>query len=97
MRALGQTGTSTDATHLANVVTQLPAMHRYDWVVDNLNTHWNVRRVVAQWCQVPFVAKDLSCGCAAPGIPAHPLQAACLPLYAQHGSWLNQVELWFRS
>ena len=48
---LGQTRTSTDfATHLANVVKQLPDMHHYDWVVDNLNTHWSldVCRVVAQ-------------------------------------------------
>src|SRR5262245_34546563 len=52
---LGQTRTSTDcATHLANVVHQLPEMQRYDWVVDNLNTHWSldVCRLVAQWCGV---------------------------------------------
>ena len=33
---LGQTRTSADwATHLTNVVQQLPTMLRYDWVVDN--------------------------------------------------------------
>src|SRR6266446_7005991 len=38
---LGETRTSADfAAHLANVVKQLPNMERYDWVVDNLNTHW---------------------------------------------------------
>src|SRR4029453_3673098 len=50
-RDLGQRRTSEDfATHLANVVQQLPAMQRYDWVVDNLNTHWSLEvcRVVAQ-------------------------------------------------
>ena len=37
---LDPTRTSADfAAHLANVVSQLPLMHRYDWVVDNLNTH----------------------------------------------------------
>jgi hypothetical protein len=59
---LGRTRTSVDvAAHLANVVKQLPDMNRYDWVVDNLNTHWSldVCRLVAQWCGVPFVAKDL--------------------------------------
>lgn len=48
---LGQTRTSTDfAAHLANVVQQLPTMPRYDWVMDNLNTHWSldVCRLVAQ-------------------------------------------------
>ena len=62
---LGPTRTSTDfASHLANVVKQLPDMKRYDWVVDNLNTHWSldVCRVVAQLCDVPFVAKDLRRG-----------------------------------
>ncbi len=62
---LGQTRTSADfAAHLANVVNQLPAMNRYDWVVDNLNTHWSlaVCRLVAQWCKVPFVPKDLRRG-----------------------------------
>jgi hypothetical protein len=39
-------------------------MNRYDWVVDNLNTHWSldVCRLIAQVCKVPFVAKDLSRG-----------------------------------
>jgi hypothetical protein len=56
---LGQTRTSTDfATHLANVIAQLPKMKRSDWVVDHLNTHWSLDacRVVAQWCKVPLVA-----------------------------------------
>src|SRR5262249_36085363 len=59
---LGPTRTSADfAAHLAHVVTQLPKMKRYDWVVDNLNTHWSldVCRVVAQWCKVPQIPPDL--------------------------------------
>ena len=62
---LGETRPSADcAAQLAHVVTQLPAMNRYDWVLDNLNTHWSldVCRLVAQFCQVPCVAKDLSRG-----------------------------------
>jgi hypothetical protein len=57
---LGQTRTRADfATPLATVVQQLPAMQRYDWVVDNLNTHWSldVCRLVAQWCGVPCVRR----------------------------------------
>ena len=43
---LGQTRTSVDwAAHLAHVVQQLPAMQRYDWVVDNLNTHWSLEHL----------------------------------------------------
>jgi hypothetical protein len=52
---LGPTRTSEDfAAHLANVRRQLPAMQHYDWVVDNLNTHWSLElcRLVAAWCEV---------------------------------------------
>ena len=46
---LGQTRTSADwATHLANVVHQLPAMQRYDWVVDNLYTQNRHRRAITR-------------------------------------------------
>ena len=59
VRTLGQTRTRADfAAPWANVVQQLPAMHRYDWVVDTLNTPWRLEvcRVVAQWGQVPLGA-----------------------------------------
>src|SRR6266851_3740064 len=62
---LGVTRTSADfAAPLTNVVRQLPDMHRYDWVVDNLNTHWSLElcRLVAAWCDVPCVPKALCRG-----------------------------------
>jgi hypothetical protein len=95
---LGQTRTSADfAAHLAHVVQQLPDMHRYDWVVDNLNTHWSldVCRVVAQWCQVPFVAKDLRRGVQRRAFLSDPTHKHVFHFTPKHGSWLNQVELWF--
>jgi hypothetical protein len=41
-------------------------MERYDWVLDNLNTHWSldVCRVVAEWCDIPFEPKNLKRGAA---------------------------------
>ena len=95
---LGQTRTSADfATHLANVVQQLPAMQRYDWVVDNLNTHWSldVCRLVAQWCGVPFVAKALRRGAQRRAFLGDPTHKHVFHFTPKHGSWLNQVELWF--
>jgi DDE superfamily endonuclease len=62
---LGPTRTSEDfAAHLADVHRQLPAMVRYDWVVDNLNTHWSLEvcRLVAAWCHLPFTPKSLARG-----------------------------------
>ncbi len=94
---LGQTRTSEDfATHLANVVQQLPVMQRYDWVVDHLHTHWSLKvcRLVAQWCQVPFVAKDLRRGVQRRAFLSDPSHQHVFHFTPKHGSWLNQVELW---
>ena len=96
---LGQTRTSADwAAHLANVVHQLPTMQRYDWVVDNLNTHWSldVCRLVAQWCAVPFISKDLERGVQRRAFLCDPTHTHVFHFTPKHGSWLNQVELWFR-
>ena len=94
---LGQTRTSADgAAHLANVVRQLPAMQRYDWVVENLNTHWSLEvcRLVAQWCAVPFIPKALHRGAQRRAFLCDPTHTHVLHFTPQHGSWLNQVELW---
>src|SRR5437588_2427794 len=95
---LGQTRTSEDfATHLATVVQQLPAMQRYDLAVDNPNTHWRlaVCRLVAQCCKVPFVAKDLRRGVQRRAFLSDPTHKHVFVFTPKHGSWLNQVELWF--
>jgi DDE superfamily endonuclease len=95
---VGPTRTSADfAAHLTHVVTQLPAMRRYDWVVDKLHTHWSLEvcRLVAQWCAGPYRAKDLRRGVQRRAFlsdPSHRHVFHCTP---QHGSWLNQGELWF--
>ena len=48
--------------HLQHVVEHFADMDGFDWVLDNLNTHWSldVCRLVAELCDVPFVERDLS-------------------------------------
>jgi len=95
---LSPTRTSEDfAAHLTTVVSQLPAMARYDWVLDNLNTHWSLEvcRVVAAWCALPFAPKTLERGVQRRAFLSDPTHKHVCRFTPTHGSWLNQVALWF--
>ena len=52
------------ATHLSHVAGRFPQIKGFDWVLDNLNTHWSLEvcRVIAQLCDVPFEAAVLATG-----------------------------------
>jgi hypothetical protein len=95
---LGPTRTNIDwVGHLKHVADQYPQMKRFDWVVDNLNTHWSLD--VCKW-----VAKcdGIRCDTGALGTgverraflrdSSHKHVFHFTPI---HGSWLNQVELFF--
>ena len=95
---LGETRTSLDwAAHLRQVRQHYPDMRGYDWVVDNLNTHWSLEvcRLVAEWCEVPLVAKELRCGAQRRAFLSDPRHKVVFHFTPKHGSWLNQVELFF--
>lgn len=95
---LGETRTSEDfVAHLRHVVEQHPDATGYDWVVDNLNTHWSlpVCRQIAEWSDVPFVARDLRCGQQRRAFLTDSTHKHVFHFTPKHGSWLNQVELWF--
>jgi hypothetical protein len=94
----GLTRTSDDfVAPLRAVVAQRPTMARYDWVLANLNTHWSldVCQQVASWCDVPWGAKDLACGAQRRAFLSDPTHRPGFHFPPPHGSWLNQVELWF--
>lgn len=96
---LGPTRTSEDfATHLAHVRQQLPAMTRYDWVLDHLNTHWSLEvcRLVAAWCALPFDPQALYRGEQRRACLSNPTHTQVFHFTPTHGSWLHPVELWFR-
>jgi putative transposase len=95
---IGAPRTATDfVAHLQHAYQHFPRMQRYDWVLDNLNTHWSrdVCRLVAQWCQVPFEPAKLKKGVQRRAFLSDPSHRHVLHFTPKHGSWLNQAELFF--
>jgi hypothetical protein len=95
---LGPTRTAVDWTaHLRHVAQQSPDMKRYDWVVDNLNTHWSldVCLLVAQWCDLEIDKRQLRTGQQRRAFLRDETHKHVFHFTPTHGSWLNQVELFF--
>lgn len=95
---LGLTRTSSDfAAHLMRVVRHFSDWHQVTWVVDNLNTHWSLEvcEVLAALNGRSFWPRALKTGQqrrAFLSAEEYPYRFVFTP---KHGSWLNQVELWF--
>ena len=95
---VGQTRTSVDfAAHLKKVAEHFPDMRGFDWVLDNLNTHWSLEvcEVVASLSDVAFDPKKLKTGEQRREFLTDPSHKHVFHFTPKHGSWLNQVELWF--
>ncbi len=95
---LGPTRTNLDfRAHVLRVARHFPHIKQFDWVVDNLNTHLSLDlcEVVAYLCGLPFrpeARKTQQPRRVWLSDPEHKHVFHYLP---RHGSWLNQVELWF--
>jgi len=95
---LGETRTSRDfAAHLQHVADQHPECKRFHWVLDNLNTHWSldVCELIARLNARPFHKKDLETGAQRRVFLTDAEHKHVFHFTPKHGSWLNQVELWF--
>jgi transposase len=95
---LGPTRTSVDfAAHLAHVASQFPDQKRFHWVLDNLNTHWSLEvcELLARLNGLPFRKRDLRNGEQRRRFLTDADHKHVLHFTPKHGSWLNQVELWF--
>ena len=95
---LGQTRTSLDwAAHLRQVVERFPDQRGYDWVVDNLNTHWSLEvcRLVGEWEGIQPDERQLATGKQRRAFLSDASHQHVFHFTPLHGSWLNQVELFF--
>jgi hypothetical protein len=87
--------------HIRNTVEWLgeryPEVERVHWVMDNLNTHWSlaVCRLFAQLNRVKFQEKALRRGQQRRTFLTDPSHRHVIHYTPKHGSWLNQVEIWF--
>jgi hypothetical protein len=94
---LGQTRTSEDfGEHIGHVARQFPEFDCFDWVLDNLNTHWSLEvcEYVAALSDVPFEPRYLRNGAERRAFLTDPSHKHVFHFTPKHGSWLNQVELW---
>lgn len=95
---LKQTRTALDwVEHLRHVVDHYPQQQGFDWVVDNLNTHWSLEvcRQVARWEGLQLKEKELTTGSQRRAWLSDPTHQHVFHFTPIHGSWLNQVELFF--
>ena len=85
--------------HIRDVVEQFPGAKKFHWVMDNLNTHWTLElcRYLAfeSGCWSQGQEKQLRTGAQRRAF----LTAGCgrhvVHFTPKHGSWLNQIEIWF--
>ncbi len=95
---IGATRKTVDfVAHLKQAYQRLPRMQRYDWIMDNLNTHWSLEvcRLVARWCGVPSAPNTLQTGVQRRAFLGDPSHRHVFHFTPKHGSWLNQAELFF--
>jgi len=85
--------------HVRDVVEAFPQVRKFHWVMDNLNTHWTFalcRYLAREEGEAVWQGRPrLRTGAQRRAFlqdPAHKHVGYYTP---KHGSWLNQVEIWF--
>jgi hypothetical protein len=93
----GQRGTWDYVRHIRDVVTRFPDCQRYHWVMDNLNTHYTFElcqylgKLSGVWQERP----PLRTGAQRRAFLTDPSHKHVVHYTPKHGSWLNQIEIWF--
>ncbi len=94
-----QRGSWDFVRHVRDVVEAFPHIKRFHWVLDNLNTHWTLElcRYLAKdsGCWVKGMEKQLRTGRERRAFLTAGMARHVVHFTPKHGSWLNQVEIWF--
>jgi transposase len=83
--------------HIRDVVESFPQATKFHWVMDNLNTHWTIPlcqylgRLSDAWEDRPA----LRTGAARRAFLTDPNHKHVVHFTPKHGSWMNQIEIWF--
>jgi transposase len=87
--------------HIQHVTEQLlvqyPQTKRFHWVMDNLNTHWSLElcQLLAKLSGIKHEPKNLKKGQQRRAFLQDQSHKHVIHFTPKHGSWLNQIELWF--
>jgi hypothetical protein len=95
---LGQTRTNLDfKAHIEHTVNHFSSFQRIDWIVDNLNTHSSLElcQLMAEINGVAYEPDQLPTQVERRAFLSDPHHRYVFHYLPLHGSWLNQVELWF--
>jgi hypothetical protein len=95
---LGPTRTNLDfRAHVLRVAAHYRDLKKFDWVVDNLNTHMSLElcEVMAYLNELPFEPARLKTQQQRGVWLSDPSHKHVFHYTPRHGSWLNQVELFF--
>jgi hypothetical protein len=90
-------GTWDFVRHIRDVVERFPEARRFHWVMDNLNTHWTfalcqyLGKLSGVWDERPA----LRTGAQRRAFLTEPSHRHVVHYTPKHGSWLNQIEIWF--
>jgi transposase len=92
-----QRGTWDFVRHVRDVVVRFPEVKRFHWVMDNLNTHWTqaLCQYLGKLSDVWESRPPLRTGAQRRAFLTDPSHKHVVHYTPKHGSWLNQVEIWF--